>query len=106
MLDYNRRDMELVSTATSSAKTGNVIDIQQTGGLDESRLVVTCTAASAALEIQGCDTPDGSFTKVVGVTVTAAGEAYRERVPVTCPRYIKLVATTLASGSAELSYRV
>ena len=58
------------------------------------------------LEIQGCDTPDGSFEKVLEVTVSAAGEAYRERVPVACPRFVRLVATTLASGSAELSYRV
>ena len=60
MLDCNRRDMELVSAVTSSSKTGAVMDLQQTGGLDCARFVVTSTAASAVLEIQGCDTPDGS----------------------------------------------
>lgn len=106
MLDCNRRDMELVSTVTSASKTGSVMDLQQTGGLDCARFVVTSTAASAVLEIQGCDKPDGSFEKVLEVTVSAAGEAYRERVPVACPRFVRLVATTLDSGSAELSYRV
>lgn len=107
----NRRDLRLESTVTlngTTAVTGAVVDLEQKGGLDEERLVLL-TDAAATLVVEGCATPNGTFSSVVSKTATAAGEAYRERLPMTCPRYIRLKATgsaAAAAGKATLSIRM
>lgn len=107
----NRRDLRLESTATlngTAAVTGAVVDLEQEGGLDEERLVLF-TDAAATLVVEGCATPDGTFRPVISKTADAAGEAYRERLPLACPRYIRLQATgseASAAGKATLSIRM
>lgn len=99
---HDHYDMLLVSKATSGS-TGSaevegdrVIDIEETGGLEGSQLVISCPAANQALtlEVLGCDEEDGEFDTVLKFTTTASTEfAYRERTPLDCPRYIKLKVT-------------
>jgi len=107
----NRRDLRLESTVTlngTTAVTGAVVDLEQKGGLDEERLVLL-TDAAATLVVEACDTPNGAFSPLISISADAAGEAYRERLPLACPRYIRLNATgseTAAAGTATLSIRM
>lgn len=104
---HDHYDMLLVSKATSSASGSaevegdRIIDIEETGGLEGSQLVLTCPAANQALtlEVLGCDTEDGEFETVLEFKTTASTEfSYRERTPLNCPRYIKLKVTNGATA--------
>lgn len=101
-IEKNRRDLRLESTVTlngTTAVTGAVVDLEQTGGLDE-ELLVLLTDAAATLTVEGCDTATGTFATVLTKTATEAGEVHRDRLPLTCPRFVRLKATGSAAGAA------
>lgn len=91
---YNRVDLALMSTGPSE-----VIDITEKGGIEHAHLVVTLPGGGSAT-IEGADKAEGDFTTVQTVTVPSEGE-YRERIPLECPRFIRL-----AEPGATLSIRV
>lgn len=104
---YDHWDMMLVATAASSTAAtttteGNrIIDIEETGGLEQSQIVLTCGAADKAitLKVMGADEENGTFEKVLEFTTTASTEfMYRERTPLNCPRYLKLQVVTGAAA--------
>lgn len=97
-------DMEHVATAAGSTAASTetvsekVLDLLETGGLEESTLWVTCSAGSAAvtLTVLGSDTPDGAFDTTVLEFTTTAAAAFEKavRTPLDCPRYLKLKVAT------------
>lgn len=92
---YNRVDLALKSTGPTE-----VIDITEKGGIEHAQMVVEL-ADGGSVTIEGADKENGTFTTVQTVTVPADG-VYRERIPLECPRFIRLAA---ASG-ATLTVRV
>lgn len=102
MKDFNIQDAALTATVAftgTTAATSTVIDILEPGGIDNARIVVDAPAAGT-YEVQACATATGTFSTVLSKTVTAAGEAIRERIPHACPRFIKLKAVGSASGNS------
>lgn len=91
---YNRVDLALMSTGPEE-----VIDITEKGGIEHAQLVIEM-AGGGSVTIEGADKADDQFTAVKTITVPAEGE-YRERVPLYCPRFIRLSAT-----GATLTVRV
>ena len=92
---YNRVDLALKSTGPTE-----VIDLTEKGGIENAQMVVEL-ADGGSVTIEGAEKEDGVFTTVKTVTVPSSGE-YRERIPLECPRYVRLAA---ASG-ATLTVRV
>ncbi len=101
--------MELVtrvtsSTAASTAVTGeHIIDVRETGGMERSQMIVTAPAAAQPLqlEVTGSDVRDGTYAKVLSWKTTADADfEYRDRLPLDCPRYLKLAVTTGATAPA------
>jgi hypothetical protein len=92
---YNRVDLALKSTGPTE-----VVDITEKGGIEHAQLVVEL-AGGGSVTIEGADKEGGTFVAVTIVTVPADG-VYRERIPLECPRFIRLSA---ASG-ATLTVRV
>lgn len=86
---YNRVDLALMST-----KPEEVIDITETGGIEHAQMVVEL-ADGGSVTIEGAEKADGVFTTVLTVTVPENG-VYRERIPLECPRFIRVSA---ASGA-------
>ena len=86
---YNRVDLALMST-----KPAEVIDITEKGGIEHAQMVVEL-AGGGSVTIEGADKADGSFATVKTVTVPEDG-VYRERIPLECPRFIRVSA---ASGA-------
>lgn len=86
MITRNRIDWLVRSTGPTE-----IIDIRETGGAEESQLVVQREGGGTAT-IEGADEQNGTYADVATVTVPATGE-YRERVPLECPRFIRLKAT-------------
>lgn len=87
---YNRVDLALMST-----KPDEVIDITEKGGIEHAQMVVEL-ASGGSVTIEGSDKADGVFTTVKIVTVPADG-VYRERIPLECPRFIRLSADSGAT---------
>lgn len=87
---YNRVDLALMST-----KPDEVIDITEKGGIEHAQMVVEL-ASGGSVTIEGSDKADGVFTTVKTVTVPADG-VYRERIPLECPRFIRLSADSGAT---------
>lgn len=86
---YNRIDLALMST-----KPEEVIDIAETGGIEHAQMVVELSGGGE-VTIEGADKADGDFATVLTVTVPEDG-VYRERIPLECPRFIRVSA---ASGA-------
>lgn len=82
---YNRIDLALMSTGPTE-----VIDITEKGGIEHSQLVIELTGGGS-VTIEGSDKADGTFATVQAVTVPTTGE-YRARIPLECPRFIRLAA--------------
>ena len=87
---YNRVDLALMST-----KPEEVIDITEKGGIEHAQMVVEL-ASGGSVTIEGSDKADGVFTTVKTVTVPADG-VYRERIPLECPRFIRVSADSGAT---------
>ena len=87
---YNRVDLALKST-----KPDEVIDIAEEGGIEHAQMVVEL-ADGGSVTIEGADKADGVFTTVKTVTVPSSG-VYRERIPLECPRFIRLSADSGAT---------
>ena len=87
---YNRIDLALVST-----KPDEVIDITEKGGIEHAQMVVEL-AGGGSVTIEGADKADGDFATVLTVTVPSSGE-YRERIPLECPRFIRVSAESGAT---------
>lgn len=91
---HNRIDLALMSTSPDE-----VIDITEKGGIEHAQIVVELEGGGSAT-IEGADAADGEFTTVLTVTVPVDG-VYRERIPLECPRFIRL-----AEPGATLTIRV
>lgn len=92
---YNRVDLALMSTGPTE-----VIDITEKGGIEHAQMVVEL-ADGGSVTIEGAETADGEFATVQTVTVPDDG-VYRERIPLECPRFIRLAA----DSGAILTIRV
>lgn len=91
---HNRVDLALVSSGPTE-----IIDCGEPGGIENAQIVVELAGGGSAT-IEGSDKADGEFATVQTVTVPESG-VYRMRIPLTCPKFIRLAA---ASG-ATLSVR-
>ena len=94
MVTYNRVDMALISS-----KPSEVIDLSQQGGIDQCNLVVELPGGGE-VQINGCDTANGSFVKAFSVTVPADG-VYRSRIPLEAPRFICVASENGATVSVR-----
>ena len=92
---YNRVDLALMSTGPDE-----VIDITEKGGIEHAQIVIEL-ASGGEVTIEGADKENGEFVTVKSVTVPSDG-VYRERIPMDCPRFIRLAA----KSGATLTVRV
>lgn len=103
MIIHDHHDALLTQTVTapaaaSSAAASGVIDILEPGGSEAADLIITCDAASQALTLEvqaAADETAEEFGSVLTYT-TEPNTAFsvRERIPKTCPRFIRLSVKT------------
>lgn len=119
MITHNRVDMQMVArvatskTASAAVTAAWLIDLGEPGGRDESNMVITCPALSAAVTLQvvGAGSRDGELSAVGAALTTTANADFevRMRVPLDAPRFITLKVTngtTAPSASVEAQLAV
>lgn len=93
---YDALLMEELTVSAAETLTGeHVINIAEPGGIDAAHIIITAAASSAPLTISvlGAEDKAGEFTPVEGLSFTTEASkefAYRNRLPLHCPQFIKL----------------